>query len=58
MEGLIDKMMVMQIQGKTSNATVNVPKSQVLRAKGKKINDTLNILFRVLEASRRIWDVF
>ena len=48
----------MQSQGVTSKTTVKVPKRQVLRAKGKKIKDALNMLIQVLDESRHIWDVF
>ena len=48
----------MQSQGMTSKTTVKVPKRQVLRAKGKKIKDALNMLIQVLDESRHIWDVF
>ena len=47
----------MQSQCTTSMAIVKVSKMQVLRAEGKKINDALNMLIRVLKESRRIWDV-
>ena len=48
----------MQSQGTTSKAAIKVPKRQVFRAEGKKIKNALNMLIRVLEESRRIWDVF
>ena len=38
----------MQSQGMTSKVAVKVPKSQVLRAEGKKIKDELNMLIQVL----------
>ena len=49
----------MQSQVRTSNskAAVKVPKRQVLRAQGKKINNAFSLLIRVLEESRCIWDV-
>ena len=48
----------MQSQDTTSKATVEVPKRQVLRARGNKIKDAFNMLIRVIEESRHIWDVF
>ena len=48
----------MQSQDRTSKTTVKVPKRQVLRAKGKKIKEALNMLIQVLEESRHIWDAF
>ena len=48
----------MQSQGMTSKVVVKAPKRQVLRAERKKINDALNMLIKVLEESRCIWDVF
>ena len=42
----------------TFESVVKVPKRQVLRAKGKKIKDPLDILIQVLGESTRIWDVF
>ena len=44
----------MQSQDKTSKAAVKVPKWQVLRTKGKKIKDALNLLIQVLEESRHV----
>ena len=44
----------MQSQGTTSKVVVKVPKRLVLRAEGKKIKDTLNMLIQVLQESRRI----
>ena len=44
----------MQSQGMTSKTAVRVPKRQVLRAEGKKIKDSLNMLIQVLDESRRI----
>ena len=48
----------MQSQDRTSKTTVKVPKRKVLRAKGKKIKEALNMLIQVLEESRHIWDAF
>ena len=50
--------LIMQSQDTTCKTTVKVPKRQVLGAQEKKIKDTFNMLIRVLEESRRIWDVF
>ena len=41
-----------------SKVAVKIPKMQVLRAKGKKIKDTLNMLIRVLEKSTRYFGCF
>ena len=49
---------VMQSEGMTSKVAFKVQKREVLRAKGKKIKNALNMLIQVLEESRRIWDVF
>ena len=49
---------LIQGQGMTSKVVVKVPKRQVLRAEGKKIKDSLNMLIQVLEQSSHIWDVF
>ena len=51
-------MRMMQSQGATSKVALKVPKKQVLRAKGKKIKDTLNTLIRVLEEFKRTLNVF
>ena len=48
---------LMQSQETTSKVVVKVLKMQVLRAQGKKIKNELNMLIRVLEESRHIWDV-
>ena len=42
----------------TSKVAVKVLKMQVLRAKGKKIKDSLNMLIQVLKEYIRILDVF
>ena len=43
---------MMQSQGMTSKVAVKVPKREVLRVEGKKINDALNMLIQVLEKSK------
>ena len=42
----------MQSQHTTFKAFVKVSKRQVLRAQGKKMKDTFNMIIRVLEKSR------
>ena len=49
---------MMQSQGATSKAALKVPEKEVLRAERKKIKDTLNMLIRVLEESKRTLNVF
>ena len=44
----------MKSQDKTFKVVVKVPKRQVLRTQGKKINDVFSLLIQVLEESRRI----